>query len=387
MVELLYAQNEDGQLVHINDVPNGIACRCHCPCCSAPLVAKNNGETMAPHFAHASGAQCSGAHESELHLLAKTIISQEKAVMLPRYANVYPGGIVRFDNVEVEKRDNISALQPDLCGIAHNRTTGKESRLWIEIKVTHAIGPEKREAIKKNGIACVEIDLSQFMNRQVLRDELQVFLLKDKKQREWTNNPLLEKRRTSSSVLKREYAEMKSEESKKMLGKTLSEYEMESYYANEQNTYLDEHKDCFILDSKACLTCKHHTTRHAIYEEAKRLHLPTWIKAPLSSNLLYWTHDNVKSTVEFNKCYVVHYDTYLRILPTSSPDVHGRAVSSREIKKNERIISFLLDTVPAIIASEGMKCQHNIRSFSTSSYKYRIACNMPNVVNKHRRKG
>lgn len=386
MVELLYAVNEEGRMVHVNEVPNGIACRCICPSCSAPLVAKNNGETMAPHFAHASGTVCNSAHESELHLLAKKIISEEKVVMLPRYGNVYEGGLVRFDDVEVEERNDILSLQPDLCGIVHNKKTGKDSRLWIEIMVTHAIGPDKRALIKRNGIACIEINLSQFINKQVTKEELTNFITKEKSEREWTNNPLLEKQRLAASTSSREYAGRKAEESKRQLSANMSEYEMDEFYKNEQKDYLDKHKGSCIVDSKECYKCKHHSTRIALLEEAKRLHLPSWIKDVLSCNLLYLTRDNVKNTVTFRKCYVVDFDSYLRLLPTSSPDIHGQQVSPREIKQNEQVIPFLLSVVPAIIDCEGLKCKHNIQSFSTASYKYKIACNMPNVVNKHRRK-
>lgn len=386
MVELLYAIKEDGRMVHIAEVPNGLACKCRCPGCGAPLVAKNNGETMAPHFAHASGTVCGGAHESELHLLAKEVIGEEKAVMLPRYGNVYDGGFVRFDKVEVEERNDLSTLQPDLCGVAHNKKTGKDSRLWIEIMVTHAIGPEKREQIRRNEIACIEINLSQFIDRQVTREELRDFLLHDKDSREWTNNPLLEKQRVSASSSSRTYIEKKVGESKARLQESMSDYEIKEYYEKEQEAFLSVHNDCCIMESKNCYTCKHHTTRNAIFEEIKRQHLPSWLKEALSCNLLYWTRDNVKHTVPFQNCYVIRYDGYLKLLPTSSPDVHGHIVSPREIKQNEQIIPFLLNTVPSIIASVGLKCQHNVQYFSTESYKYRIACNMPNVVNKHRRK-
>lgn len=386
MAELLYALNAEGRMMHVNEVPNGISCRCCCPCCSAPLVAKNNGETIAPHFAHASGTVCNGAHESELHLLAKEIISTEKALMLPRYGNVYKGGVVTFDAVEVEERNDIASLQPDLCGVVHNKKTGNDSRLWIEIMVTHAIGPEKRGLIRKNDIACVEINLMQFMDRQVTREELRDFILKEQAMREWTNNPILEKQRLAVSASSRDYAAKKDDDSKSSLLKCMSTYELEEHYKDEQKAFLDEHKDCCILESKNCFTCKHHTTRQAFLEEAKRLHLPAWIKEPLSSNLLYWTYDSVKSTVEHRKSYVINYDTYLRNLPTSSLDVLGRTVSPREIKQNEQVLYFLMNTLPAIIASEGLKCKHNVQSFATSSYKYKIACNMPKVVNKHRRK-
>lgn len=386
MVELLYALDEERRMVHINEVPNGIACRCRCPGCGAPLVAKNNGETMAPHFAHASGTICNSAHESELHLLAKRVISEAKAVMLPRYGSVYAGGLVRFDEVEVEERNDIPLLQQDLCGVVHNKNTGKDNRLWIEIMVTHAIGPDKRALIKRNDIACIEINLSRFMNRQVTSKELSDFILNEKSDREWTNNPLLEKQRIATSESTRSLATAMADKDKKLLSAQMSDYELEKHYKKDQEAYLCEHNDCCILESKVCYTCKHHTTRQALFEEAKRLHLPAWLKEPLSSNLLYWTHDNVKNTVEYRKCYTINFDNYVRLLPTSSPDVHGRPVSSREIKQNDQIIPFLQNVVPAIIASEGLKCKHNIKSFATASYKYKIACDMPDVVNKHRRR-
>lgn len=294
--------------------------------------------------------------------------------------------MVRFDEVEVEERNDTSALQPDLCGVAHSKVTGKDSRLWIEIMVTHAIGPEKRALIRENGIACVEINLSQFINQQAEREELKRFLLNEQSQREWTNNPLLENRRTERSASAQSYARSRAESDRNQLSENMSSYEMEEHYKAVQKAYLDTNDDCCILDGKMCYTCKHHTTRQALLEEARRRHLPVWLKEPLSSNLLYWTHDNVRCTVEFNQCYMVHLDSFLRLLPTSSPNIHGQTVSSREIKQNEQIIPFLLDTVPAIIATEGMKCRHNIQSFEVPSSKYRIACNMPNVVGRHRRK-
>lgn len=51
----------------------GNACGCICPHCKSALSAKNggDGEKMIHHFAHLSGADCVGAVESALHLMAK----------------------------------------------------------------------------------------------------------------------------------------------------------------------------------------------------------------------------------------------------------------------------------------------------------------------------
>lgn len=380
MVELLYALSPEGQLVHVDSVPNGLACGCRCPGCGALLVAKNNGETMAAHFAHASGTVCSGAHESELHLLAKDVIASEKAVMLPPYGSVYGGGLMRFDAVEVEERNDLSSLQPDLCGIAGGH------RLWIEIRVTHAIGPEKRELIRKNGIACVEINLADFIDKQVTRQQLQQYLLQEKGMREWTNNPVLEQKRRDAASLRQSYAAKASERQMELRIGESSVEELQKEVNREISSYMQANTDTCVVPSQSCYKCLHHSTRRALLAEAKRLRLPAWTSELLSSNLLYWTRDEVSATVCYDRCWQVRYEHFVKLLPTTSPDIHGREVTAREMRQNEAVVSFLLNTVPAIIATEGLRCQHNVGSFSRIGGKYDIACNMPNVVNRHRRK-
>lgn len=377
MVELLYGMSGEGRLLHVDSVPNGLACGCRCPGCGALLVAKNNGETVASHFAHASGSACMGAHESELHLLAKEIIGSERCIMLPGYGSVYAGGLITFDDVEVEQRHDPSSLRPDLCGITGHR------RLWVEIMVTHAIGPEKRELIRKNRIACVEINLSGYIDRQVTRQELAAFLMQERDMREWTNNPVLEEKRLKTVSLRRISAVNRSDalrsanQDKQALQETLEK---------GKQTYLAAHTESCIVASRSCYKCRHHTTRRALLAEARRRRLPAWVTEVLQSNLLYWTRDEVEATVCFDRCWQVRFERYVKLLPTASPDMHGRPVTSREIRQNEAVVSFLLTTVPAIIDLEGMKCSHNVGSFQQMDGKYDIACNMPKVVSRHRRK-
>lgn len=73
---LNYALDEHGRLVHIDDVPNGKACKCVCPACKGALQAKNKGEHRIHHFAHQSGVDCPTAYETCLHLLAKEKIQR-----------------------------------------------------------------------------------------------------------------------------------------------------------------------------------------------------------------------------------------------------------------------------------------------------------------------
>lgn len=156
--------------------------------------------------------------------------------------------------------------------------------------------------------------------------------------------------------------------------------------ADAQAEFLEENRDCCFVPYRDCFKCRHHSTRIALYDEVKRLHLPAWVKDSLSGNLLYYTRSDIADTVFYDRCYVVKFDQYLRILPTQSPDIHGRVVAQRDIRQNENVITFLLDTVPAIIASEGLKCRHCRHIVNVSPSRREVACNMPNVVNRHRRR-
>lgn len=79
---LTWALNKEGDMVHVDEVPNGNECGCICPHCKSALCAKNggDGERMIHHFAHLSGADCIGAVESALHKMAKEIMLKSKCV-------------------------------------------------------------------------------------------------------------------------------------------------------------------------------------------------------------------------------------------------------------------------------------------------------------------
>ena len=73
---LKYALNIEGDLVHIDNVPNGNDCGCVCPACKKPLQARNAGLIREHHFAHQVGVDCPTAYETSLHLLAKEKIQK-----------------------------------------------------------------------------------------------------------------------------------------------------------------------------------------------------------------------------------------------------------------------------------------------------------------------
>lgn len=73
-----------GRMIDIADADNGLSCDCLCSCCGDRLIAKQ-GEVNDWHFAHESGADCAGVHESALHQAAKQIIKEEGLVYVGKY--------------------------------------------------------------------------------------------------------------------------------------------------------------------------------------------------------------------------------------------------------------------------------------------------------------
>lgn len=174
---LIYAL-KNGQLVGIDEVPNGSRCGCACPHCGEMLVARNGGKKMQHHFAHPSDSTCVGAAETALHLMAKDVLRESRQLMLPDYDD-YKGRAMTFDEIVLEERQAESGLQPDCIGIKDGH------RLWIEIKVNHAVEDSKLEYIRMNQIGCVEMDFSVFLNKEYSRENLRQFLSCDSDFREW----------------------------------------------------------------------------------------------------------------------------------------------------------------------------------------------------------
>ena len=175
---------------YIEDVPSGLACNCVCPKCGFALEA-HKGEVQRHHFQHHSVAECKGAFESQLHLLSKAIIEEQKTLALPPYLGrycFYPQQQQTF--TEVVKECAQGDLQPD-CLCKYRDEQGNEQTLWVEILYSHAVDEEKAKKIRERKIACVEIDVSQlFKDADVVdKDTLTVFLLNSPDNRHWINNP------------------------------------------------------------------------------------------------------------------------------------------------------------------------------------------------------
>ena len=81
-----------GELVHVDDAPNGKACGCVCPDpgCGQPLIARNNGKKKIHHFAHIGGT-CAWSAEYLLAELALAVIRERGCVWFPELAYEAPG--------------------------------------------------------------------------------------------------------------------------------------------------------------------------------------------------------------------------------------------------------------------------------------------------------
>lgn len=191
---LTYALNSDGDLVHIDSVPNGNNCGCFCPHCKEELCARNNGEKRTHHFAHTSGADCAGAIESALHVMAKKVLQEIKCLQLPNVQKKYimstrfgdldciyeeQGDLLMFDKIDVECTDIETNLRPDCIGYYGDK------KIWIEFKRTHAVDEEKKAKIIAAQIDCIEIDINSC---ELDYDAVRKFIKDNKTCREWINN-------------------------------------------------------------------------------------------------------------------------------------------------------------------------------------------------------
>lgn len=150
-------------MVHVSDVPSGLACGCICPSCRRPLVARK-GRIKVHHFAHQADPtqSCNPrvALESALHKFAKQVLIENRRLLLPEVVAEFGGRLKRVsDALEIHpeaiaQEVTMPGMRPDLLATASGR------QLCVEIAVTHFCGPEKLELFKARQLAAIEIDLS-----------------------------------------------------------------------------------------------------------------------------------------------------------------------------------------------------------------------------------
>jgi hypothetical protein len=207
---------QNGRLLHITEVANGLACECVCPSCGAKLVARNQGQLKAPHFAHHQAPDCPFGVQTALHLAAKDIFLQHQTFCLPgasgtfEFTDDYWASFV-FDasfyqacipgDVGVEDRYYFPARYVTIKSVLLEHRTGdiipdiiletENGPLLVEIAVTHFIDETKREKIKQLGIPAIEIDLSKVV-RDIALPQLEELLIHQTVNKSWAFNAKLD---------------------------------------------------------------------------------------------------------------------------------------------------------------------------------------------------
>lgn len=206
--KLTYGKNQEGRLVHIEDVPSGLECNCVCPECGTKLIARK-GQKNQKHFSHINGADCAGACMTALHMLAQQIIQEEKKIRKPWFKDYCedPSKEIYFESVLLEQRFKTTEInrRPDCVGIIKNGD--KQYEVWIEVKVKHAIDEDKRNDIIRHGAICMEIDLSSLLTERYTEDSVRKALFDEYDNKEWINYPALFKKNEEEWRKSKEFEE------------------------------------------------------------------------------------------------------------------------------------------------------------------------------------
>lgn len=173
-----WAQNKDGKMVHVDDVPNGLGCDCICPHCKEQLLARH-GEINEHGFAHHSKtrkATLKICYMVILYKLAEQILLTKKRIHAPSYYGIFKERELDFIDVIIDNRYEREDKQPDVVA-----TTSDGQQYLIEFVFKYKV--QHKKAIDYNNMTCLEVDLS---NQSL--ESLEHFLLTSSKDRKWLNN-------------------------------------------------------------------------------------------------------------------------------------------------------------------------------------------------------
>lgn len=176
-----WAEDENGKMVYIDDVPRGIACNCTCPHCHENLIARQGNE-RAHGFAHASkkrGANLKMCLKVITFKLAEQIIKTHKKVSTPSYYDIFKSNIIEFDSVIINDSFEREDRQPDIIA-----TTKDNQKYLIEFCFKDFI--RHKQTINYENLNFLEIDLAG--QRIDNPDSLEKFLLECNENRRWLNH-------------------------------------------------------------------------------------------------------------------------------------------------------------------------------------------------------
>ncbi len=165
-IEIPYALRV-GTIVHISEVDSGLGCGCVCARCGKALVARK-GDYREHHFAHFRDSDCSGAAETLLHRLAKELLSNAKALVLPAY--IYRASLRRFGVPVPIEREILAASRMCIATVDVEQSLGPivpdlllrsgEQAVILEIAVSHPVDKAKLRHIRRMNIPALELRLT-----------------------------------------------------------------------------------------------------------------------------------------------------------------------------------------------------------------------------------
>jgi hypothetical protein len=174
-VQLAWARDRDGAKVHaarLDARDRRARAPFTCLGCGEELV-PHLGEVRARHFAHRPGSSCPlTSPETALHLDAKerllalceaALSGARKVTLLarcPRCRRPAPVDVAALGDAAVEE-GAIGPLRADVLVLERGRPA-----LAIEVKVTHALGASKVDALLGAGVAAVEVDAREDWERE-----------------------------------------------------------------------------------------------------------------------------------------------------------------------------------------------------------------------------
>ncbi len=168
---ILYGRSvATGELVHVDDAPNGKACGCVCPDpgCGQPLVARNNGKKKIHHFAHIGGT-CAWSAEYLLAELALEVIRERGCVWFPELSyevpeTHLPERISKGMELPVDCAEKIEVEGRKAPAIGLDIRTSRGCARYVFVpELAHVLGGEQIASLRKGCRGIVKINLSGLM--------------------------------------------------------------------------------------------------------------------------------------------------------------------------------------------------------------------------------
>lgn len=173
-----WAENAEGRMVQVDDVPRGLNCGCTCPNCHETLLARH-GEVNEHGFAHHSetrGANLKICYMVIMYKLAEQIVQTKKRIHAPSYYGIFKETDIEFENVKIDSQYEREDKQPDVIA-----TTKDGKQYLIEFVFKYKV--QHKQALDYKNLTCIEIDLS---NQSL--ESLEKFLLSSSEDRKWLNS-------------------------------------------------------------------------------------------------------------------------------------------------------------------------------------------------------